>query len=64
MQASKIFRHAHAAVNLIQVFVVFFQVYPLDQRNRASTQDTDPVILGKFVNFVILLRSFLIKQRL
>ena len=48
----------------VSVFKVFFLVHPLDQQNGASTQDAGPVILGKFVNFVILLRSFLIKQRL
>ncbi len=46
------------------MFKVFFLVHPLDQQNGASTQDAGPVILGKFVKFVILFRSFLIKQRL
>jgi hypothetical protein len=48
----------------VSVFMVLFLVHPLDQQNRASTIDAGPVILGKLVKFVILLRSFLIKQRL
>jgi hypothetical protein len=48
----------------VSVFMVFFLVHPLDQRNGASTIDAGPVILGKLSKLVILLRSFLIKQRL
>jgi hypothetical protein len=48
----------------VSVFMVFFLVHPLDQKNGANNLDVGPVILGKLVKFVILLRSFLIKQRL
>jgi hypothetical protein len=46
------------------VNMMFCQVYLLDQQNGASNIDAAPVILGKLSKLVILLVSFLIKQRL
>jgi hypothetical protein len=44
--------------------MMFCLVYLLDQQNGASNIDAGPVILGKLSKLVILLISFLIKQRL